>query len=58
MRFISFSTGVPDDSMILVDGIGLGQLRFFHEDGTVDVYMGAGRTFRLPASARWRYIRK
>lgn len=59
MFFISFSTGIPDfDSLILVDGIGPGQLRGFREDGTVDVYVGHGRTFRLPGSARWRYARR
>lgn len=58
MFFVPFDTGIPDfDSLIIVKGCGYGQLRDFHENGTVDVYMGAGRTFTLPGSARWRYAR-
>ncbi len=54
-----FDTGIPDfDSMILVEGYGYGQLRRFHENGTVDVYMGNGRTFTVPGGTRWRYSTK
>lgn len=56
---MTFNTGIPDfRSVIMVDQVGYGQLRSHHEDGTVDVYMGAGRTFTLPGSARWHYARK
>lgn len=55
---LTFNLGIPDfDSVILVDGIGYGQLRRFHENGEVDVYMGHGRTFTLTGSSRWRYAR-
>lgn len=54
--FESFSMGIPDfHSLILVEGYGYGQLRGFCEDGTVQVYMGFGRTMTIPGEARWRY---
>lgn len=32
---------------------GYGQVTRSHEDGSVDLYVGHGRTFHLPAETRW-----
>jgi hypothetical protein len=55
---ITFNTGIPDfDSLIVVDGIGLCQLRRFYEDGDVLLYVGGNRMMRVGGSHRWRYSR-
>ena len=55
---ITFNTGIPDfDSLIQVEGYGIGQLRTFYENGDVLVYCGKNRNFRLPGETRWRYHR-
>jgi hypothetical protein len=52
----SFNMGIPDfESMIIVEGFGLCQLRSFYEDGDVLLYMGGNRMFRVSGSNRWRY---
>lgn len=53
---ISFNMGIPDfESPIVVDGLGLCQLRKFFEDGDVLLYMGSGRMFRVNGRNLWRY---
>jgi hypothetical protein len=53
---IPFNTGIPDfQSAILVEGLGLCQLRHFYENGDVLLYMGGNRMFRVSGSNRWRY---
>ena len=54
---LTFDTGIPDfDSLIVVDGLGVCQLRKFFEDGDVLLYMGNGRMFRVNGKYRWRYV--
>lgn len=57
MRMISFNTGVPDNSLIVVEGYGPAQMSYFHEDGDVDIKIGYGRTMTVPGKTRWRYAR-
>lgn len=53
---ITFSTGVPDmKSPIFVEGYGLATLVRFLENGGVDIYIGNGRTLRVPDDTKWRY---
>lgn len=55
---MNFSTGIPDfQSMIVVEGIGLCQLRHFYEDGDVLLYMGGNRMFRVSGGLHWRYAK-
>jgi hypothetical protein len=54
----TFNLGIPDfESMIVVEGYGLCQLRHHYENGDVLLYMGSNRNFRIGGSARWRYAR-
>jgi hypothetical protein len=55
----SFSTGLPDmQSLLEIKDTGYGTFRRHNEDGTADVYMGLGRTFRLPGGALWRRVNR
>lgn len=52
----SFDLGIPDfDSLIMVEGYGLCQLRSHYENGDVLIYAGANRSFRIPGETQWRY---
>jgi hypothetical protein len=54
---ISFSTGLPCRDLIITN-YGLCTFKGHNEDGTVDLYMGAGRTFRVNgAESFWRYAK-
>lgn len=51
----SFKTGIPDkDSIIEIQGYGLGQFVRHHENGSIDVYLGDRRTMTVPAETNWR----
>ena len=53
---ITFDTGIPDfTSLLVVEGLGLCQLRSFYEDGDVLLYMGSNRMFRANGKHKWRY---
>lgn len=55
---ISFNMGIPTgNSLIVVEGLGMCQLRYFYEDGDVLLYMGSNRMFRVDGKHRWRYAR-
>ena len=44
---ITFSMGIPSHDPIIVEGLGLCELRYFYEDGDVLLYMGGNRLFRV-----------
>lgn len=57
--FKSFNTGIPDfESLIMVEGYGICQLRHFYEDGDVLLYMGQNRHFRISGRNQWRYANR
>lgn len=47
----TFDTGIP--SGMVLTPYGYATVRFFYEDGTVDIYVGGGRVFRVPGSTTW-----
>lgn len=51
---MTFDTGIPCFSRIIWTPYGFATVRRFHEDGTVDIYVGGGRTFTVPGSTPWR----
>ena len=53
---MDFDTGIPDMDSIIRTPYGLAQLRRFHENGKVDIYVGHGRTFTVPGSTTWSYM--
>jgi hypothetical protein len=48
----TFDRGIP--SGLIVTPYGLAEVKRFHENGTVDIYVGHGRTFTVPGSTQWR----
>ena len=54
---ISFNTGVPCSSPIIVEGYGLCEFRLHYENGDVLLYMGGNRMFRIGGHNRWRYAK-
>lgn len=53
---ITFETGIPDFDRLIVTPYGLATVRRFYENGSVDIYIGGGRTFNVPASTSWRSV--
>lgn len=53
---VTFNAGVPPlHTPIFVSGYGYATVSRFHEE-TVDIYVGHGRTFRIPSSTAWRPV--
>lgn len=53
---MSFDMGIPDfESLIVVEGLGICQLKHFYEDGDVLLYMGGNRMFRVSGKNKWWY---
>lgn len=50
----TFSLGIP--SGVIQTPFGYATVVRFHENGTVDIYLGLGRTFTVASSTPWRQV--
>lgn len=51
---MTFDLGIP--SGLVVTPYGLATVKFHHENGEVDIYVGYGRVFRVPGNTKWRPV--
>jgi hypothetical protein len=54
---LTFSVGIPSFFTLIVTSYGVGMVSGFYEDGSVDLYIGHGRTFNVPSETSWREAR-
>jgi hypothetical protein len=54
----TFDHGIPCKDRPIVTPYGLATVKTFHENGTVDIYVGGGRTFTVPGSTLWREAKR
>jgi hypothetical protein len=56
MLHLTFDTGIPSFGRLIVTPFGLATVQRFYENGSVDIYIGGGRTFNVPGSTSWRSV--
>lgn len=56
MQKLTFQDGIPRLAVQIITTYGLAQVQRFHEDGSVDIYIGGGRVLTVPGSTPWKYV--
>lgn len=50
----TFNVGVPSQTRLVITRYGPGTFAGMNQNGSVNLYIGAGRTFTIPGNTSWR----